>query len=828
MRITPIVLRNLFLAILSFTLALALALRAQTEELANPVDLNTAEVASVFVADDGGLVYLKQQGDIVYWFAEHPGRSYAHVFRGRRDGTHIRGRFISVPKYTSTATGSVTMRIGTGGMLHLDGSQNNLPFTQLEPKSMTEIKDRLPLQTDSGFRAQSSNDTDGSYEDARGRRYYLRTVDDKVIFYVESAFQSGKRPVASYVYWGTRVTASPNFVTGPLVPMPKGQRRAAGNFSMGFNNTPAISGRSDFQHLESVLALPLGQNIPVRLIGENTATTRMVSKRENTLTVEGDIAVAELPTNPQALANVSYALAVADGGRLWPNGEVPYELELNSLVVGLDDSEIELRDRRGTVRTLADAKILTRRRLQSAIDYVNTQTPFRWRPRRAGDNNYVKFQGFEAPCEYLDDEKEQPITCGTSWVGMKGGQQLISFTIPSANAPNLLGKGTFVHEMGHAMGLGHEQNRIDRDNHVRVNWNAIYPHAKGNFEKRTQHHIELGAYDIESIMHYGSRSFSRNGQPTLVPIVEGQRIGPLSDEFSDGDLAALNAMLPTVEEVDAQSRRGHGGGIALTNLDNDAQPEIVLMTYDDAEGENEFKLRICEFSSFYSRATCESSIKLGGLGHRGEGAGIAFGNLDGFQGDDMLVAAYDTGNQVKYRICLNFAEERLGRCFSGRTAIGGQSLGNSIDGLGVAIGDIVPGDEDEVIIGIYDDPEGQNAIKYIVGRNMTNLGDFTWGGPFQEDGLSHRADGFGVALFNTDSNPRPELMFGILDDAQGSDLFKTVTLHNITTNGVSSGSRLDQRFHAHSRVLLQKVTEKRKALPLSSQLRSDPKDLVDE
>ncbi|GAA0773857.1 M12 family metallopeptidase [Roseibium denhamense] len=760
------------------------------------MNLETIDLAPGYVTNDGGIAYLRQIDDIVYWFAEHPGRSYAHVFRGRRIGSTITGRFISVPKFTATANGRVTLSIIAGGHLRLQGQANGLPYSIMRPCNLSQLRAQLPLQTDGGFRSHGT-DFDGTYQDDRGRRFYLRTVGDKVVFFAESRFQKGKRPVAAYFYFGTRIEASPRFSSGPMIALPKGQRRANGGFSMGFGDPKSISGRSDFQHLQNILAVPMAERMQVQLLGEPDARLRDVDIRGSLLTVEGDIVVGEMQSG---LANASYALSVSSGAKLWPDCRVPYEIDASSLVVRPGDSDVVFSG--SNAPNLSSAKIQTRQAIDAAIEYVNANTDFRWVPKTSADDDYVVFTGLEAPCDYEDTDRSQPVFCGRSKVGRAGGRQDILFTIPSQQARNFIGRGTFVHEMGHAMGLFHEHTRIDRDEYVQINWNGIRESAKPNFVKRTSNGLEIGPYDFRSNMHYGARTggiLSGNLRArTIIPRPEGQTIGSLPSGYTRGDIDALGAMCPDPVQQDTRSRRGDGGGIAITNLDNDPRMEVVLMTYDDANGQNSFKLDLCDYEETGNRLTCFEQLQLDGLGHRGNGAGIAFGDLDGFNSDDMLVAVYDGGNLIKYRICRDFADDRLGNCLSSRQAMGGQSLGSNIDGLGVAIGDIDGEGRDDVIIGVYDNPDGQNKIKYIIGRNPTSLGNFTWFGPFQEDGLSHRSDGFGATLFDSDNNGRPELMFAILDDSSGSDHFKTVTLYNLNTLGISDGTRLEQRFHAHS------------------------------
>lgn len=112
----------------------------------------------------------------------------------------------------------------------------------------------------------------------------------------------------------------------------------------------------------------------------------------------------------------------------------------------------------------------------------------------------------------------------------------------------------------------HEQSRADRDDYVEVQWENVKNGAVDQFEKyslRTLTQLDL-PYDYEllkflkgfpifwyefifqknsrSIMHYGSRTFSRNGRPTLKALRDngnamGQRRG-----FSRFDLMKLNKL----------------------------------------------------------------------------------------------------------------------------------------------------------------------------------------------------------------------------------------------------------------------------------------------
>lgn len=171
-----------------------------------------------------------------------------------------------------------------------------------------------------------------------------------------------------------------------------------------------------------------------------------------------------------------------------------------------------------------DPAMPDQQRVIDAIAHWEANTPLRFVRRAGGVADFVMFQSGSG--------------C-SSQVGRRGGQQTVTLG-------QGCGTGNAIHEIGHTIGLWHEQSREDRDTFVRIVWANIDPSLQHNFTQHVSDGDDLGAYDYGSIMHYPADAFSTNRQATIValqPIPSGVTMGQ-RDGLSPGDIAGVLALYP--------------------------------------------------------------------------------------------------------------------------------------------------------------------------------------------------------------------------------------------------------------------------------------------
>lgn len=194
------------------------------------------------------------------------------------------------------------------------------------------------------------------------------------------------------------------------------------------------------------------------------------------------------------------------------------------------------------VRYVIDPSLTASERnvLRSAIQHIESRTNVRFY-NATGQPTVDPTYGFAYPYVNVQNNSESAFV-SNSYVGRIGGRQ-------NLNIGSACGVGVVVHELCHACAMYHEHCRYDRDNYITVYTNNVEDDALSDVRKITSNYYTRGAFDFNSIMIYGSYTFSKNGQPTMLK-KDGSTFYQ-NDVLSDLDRAWLNYFyLPYIARSD--------------------------------------------------------------------------------------------------------------------------------------------------------------------------------------------------------------------------------------------------------------------------------------
>jgi hypothetical protein len=150
-----------------------------------------------FLGDDGGIYYVRQVGDLVYWFGEsltaprvlgreRDARAFANVFVGRRTGDEVTGEWFDVPKGRTRGAGTLRLRVSEDDTrmerISGDGGFGGRTWRADAAASRTSAHNVFHKP---GFQSTSTDDLSGAWMGDDGGVYYVRQRGNRIVWFGE-------------------------------------------------------------------------------------------------------------------------------------------------------------------------------------------------------------------------------------------------------------------------------------------------------------------------------------------------------------------------------------------------------------------------------------------------------------------------------------------------------------------------------------------------------------------------------------------------------------------------------------------------------------------